>query len=445
MDALGTLSAGTLGYITGGIKGAKRASEVYRSYRNYKNMAPLPSKKNDRGKKRKATFSRTSVKKAKKSSYQKRRSTGNTVVGTAKKTGVVRKLGRKRVVKVSRSLRAKIQKVLDSDKLVGKYLHVKYFDMTPGKPFSGAFDDQQSVEYMGISTQASAVTPGNTNRLLFSPLFVNYAVARLMNPATVSKAAGDPVLFNDQFLTQGVYTKYLDIKTARIKVLKQSATYRVRNNSGRVVTLKFYCVQPKSIDESNGFAGLNPIETWNTGLDIQDDQTTRGENPTGVRTETLFANPKWSSQFKQRYKIEETIVSIEPGKEYNYKVEGPSMEYNYAKFWQNRTFYDQQKFTKQVMVVAYNDITRTDNSLTGRYTDQSVNDPQSILFEQTCYIKFAIPDQTGFVVATSNTGENINLASRRYCFGIDVHQGVQGTGTVQYVTDENPLSLSTIP
>lgn len=444
-DAIGTASAATLGYITGGIKGGARAAQAYRQYSNRKNEMAMASNKRKASvsgmastrrrpeKRRKSVGKGVVVRQKSRGGYN-----GNGVMGASRKTGNVSKKPRGKPVKVSMALRKKILKVLDNDKLVGKYLHVQYFQMTPGKPFSGAFDDQQSTEYCGmITTQGSGPSPAQ-NRLLFSPMWVMYAVGRLINAAIVTKAAGLPISFSE--ITAGNLDeyKYLSPTTARIKVLKQHTIYRLRNNLGRTVTLKVYVLQPKSLDTVVPIVGTNPVDVWNSGMDLQDN-TVKGENPTGCRLETLYANPKWVSQFKHHYKVEETIVNIEAGKEYNFKVDGPSMEYDFAKFWTNNAFIDKQKFTKQVMFVAFNDLVRTSGGTTGRYTDQNVNDPSSILIEQTSYIKYAIPEQVGFVIQpTFILGNNQTLNQKRYCYGIDVHQGVQ-EGVVDYVGDENPI------
>lgn len=456
-DAIGGTSAATLGYILGGIKGAK---EGYLAYRNYKNMAPTPKRKasnqlwtpqSKRTKQSKNPF-RSSGKPRSLFKSSRRRSVmyqpvrGSDAVTAAGKTGTkVRRFGKKKVVKVSAGLRKKIQKVLDTDKVVGKYFHISYYQMTPGKPFSGAFDDQQSVEYFGqVTTNGLTGVAQQDNRLLFSPLWVIHSVARLMNPVGVTKNSGSVLNLKTVTDDNNAQTNnfYLQLKTGRVKVLKQSATYRIRNNSGRSVTLKIYCLQPKTIDLSRT-VGWNPVDAWNSSMDLQDPSATfpggSGENPTGVRLETLYATPKLCSQFKNLYKMDETIVQIDAGKEYNYKVDGPSMEYSYAKFWNDSVFYDKQKFTKQVMIVAYNDLVRTSLGTTGRYTDRSVNDANSIVIEQTSYIKFAIPDQVGLnLLNVIPTGGNVVLQSKRYCYGIDNYQGETQQGVVDYTGDENP-------
>lgn len=430
-------AGGSMALLRQAIKGLGYVKKVYQTARESIDQS-MPSRKRKatqwkRNTKRKQSEPKRMVRKGKGGSP----GNNNSVVSATYKTGNVRKTRRSKSVKVSRSLRKKILKVLDSDKVVGKYLHVSYYQFVPGKPYGGGTEDQQSYEYCGMLTSTGGGVPA-LDRLLFSPMWVMYSVGRLMNATLVTKPQGQPITFTDFTSGNVDEAKHLDIKTARIKVLKQHATYRIRNNTGRNVTLKAFVLQPKSVDQVNT-VGTNPLDVWNSGLDLQDFSTAKGENPTACRIETLYNNPKFVSQFKQHYKIEETIINLEAGKEHNFKVEGPSMEYDFAKFWLNLQFYDKQKFTKQVLFLAHNDLVRTSGGTTGRYTDLALNDSNSIIIEQTAYIKFAIPEQTGFVINPSFIlGQNQTLNQKRYCFGIDVHQGTQ-VGVVDYVGDENPI------
>lgn len=443
-DAMGYSAAGTLGFILGDVPGAFAGVNAYKGMKeagkSFQNMfkrrrssstsgttygTRTPRKKTKFAKKRKTS----------KVAYKKASASGNTFAVASRKTGYVSRYPRK-PVKVSRKLRAKIMKVLESDKLIGRYTHVSYYQLTPGIPYGGGTNDMQSYEYAGMLTTSAS----GSNRLLFSPMYVNYAVSRLMNPAQVTKAMGQPIDYRD-FTTD---KKFLLLERGIIKVLQQSATYRIRNNTGRVVTLKIFCLQPKSRSTINAVVGSTPLDVWNSALDLQDTDTPANpaykfENPLSVRMETLYSNPKQLASFRNFYKVEETIVTLEPGKEYLYKVVGPSMKYDFAKYWTGFNYIDQQKFTKQVMFLAYNDLTRTTTGLSGRYTDHVNGDPSSLVIEQTTYIKFAIPEQVGFGIGdTFILGENQNLNQKRNCFGIDVHQGAQ-TGTVDYVGDENPI------
>lgn len=430
-----TRLAAFLGAANEVVKYGNMVNKVYQTYKQSKEYDDEPMPKRTKRRRKGKGVSK------KKKQYPQRGKPLNSdaSTGAARNIGKVRFSRKRKFVKVSNNLRKKIKLVIESEKLIGKYTHVTYYQFTPGKPFSGAFDDQQTVEYFGLLTRTGAGPSITQNRILFSPMGVLSAVGRLLNPTNVTKAALSVIDYNNI----GTLNGYLNYQTAKIKVLKQTAIYRIRNNTGRSVTLKIYCLTPKTQDMANQEVGINPTDIWNSSLDLQDNNPLTGENPLSVRLETLYANPKMCSGFRQHYKIEETIVNIDAGKEYNYKVDGPSMMYEYAKYWTLSKFYDKQKFTKQVMMVAYNDLVRTTGGTTGRYTDHTVNDASSILVEQSYYIKFAIPDQVGFTMPSSLTsGANQSLTSRRYCFGIDNYQGDQA-GTVEYVGDENPIDEAT--
>lgn len=450
-DIVGGTSAAALGFITNGIKGAKTATELYSLYSKYSNsksddMASKPTKKrSSSGTAKTKRRTEWKVKRVRRNSnYLRKRNDG--VSNTASKMGSKKiRLGKRKLpLKVSSSLRRKIQKVVNADKAKGHYMHISYYSNTPG--VAGPPADQQSFEYMGLITNNGT----DTNRILFSPLGVLASVGRLMNPVQVPASFMNDINLATILAQDTIGTKFIPLRTAKINVVSQSCVYRIRNNTGRTVTMKIYCCEPKTIDYSNT-VGLNPVTVWGTGLNTQDNSLkSTGENPLEVKVETLYSNPRMVQQFRNHYKFTETIVQIEPGKEYNYKVKGPSMMYDFAKYWLDNKFYDKQRFTKQVFFTAYNDLTRTSLGTVGRYTDNTVGDPFSILIEQTYSIKFTVPDQVGFEYIAPATGtppvvtpavtdtQNQVRNQVRTCFGIDNFQGAQA-GIVQYASDQNPI------
>lgn len=439
-DLIGGASAATLGYITGGIKGAKYAAESYRNYA--KTMSPIPRSPPNTPKKRKHSATTKTTKRRATESGTKRRvmrvrrragpisSKLSVVPASLQKGFKARRKGIKKRVKVSRQLRKKILQVLDSDACHGKYIGVHYYAFAPGVPFqSTPVQDQCTFEFAGIP---EAYAPGsNDNRLLFSPQWVRYAVQRLVG----GQASSQTVYWQDND-NNGT----LDAKIARIKVLKQSATYRIRNNTARVVTLRIMCWSPKSVDYTRD-VGTNPYDAWNQALNTQNSIT--GQNPTGTTPFTLYNTPKYLKEMKARYQMDETFVDIPPGMEHVYKVDGPTMEYDFSKYWKDTTFYDMQKFTKQVAFIAYNDLVKTSLGTLGRFTDNTIPSSGSVIVEQTCFLKFAIPEQAGFIWPAGGFGINkgVSLKDKRYVFGIENFQQAQAGG-VQYIEDENPQAFA---
>lgn len=180
-DAIGYSSAGTLGFIVGGVPGAFAGISGYETIKDakYTWQSMRQSGKRRRGStgsvggttfgKRTPKKRRTRLAKKRKVqiaiNYAKGSGSSNNLASASRKIGYVRRYG-KRPVKVSNWLRQKIKKVIETDKLVGRYTHVNYFQLTPGKPFAGGTDDMQSYEYAGILTETAA----HTNRVLYSPI-----------------------------------------------------------------------------------------------------------------------------------------------------------------------------------------------------------------------------------------------------------------------------------
>lgn len=441
-DVIGGASAATLGFISGGIKGAGAAYGLYSNFarRRKEGMAPLPRPASKTSQKRKSTSdpgfktvkrmgigkSRGKVKRV---STARAGNNNQLVKANSEKGYSARKKGLKKPVKVPRKLRKQIKKVLETEAVVGKHLAIHYFAFTPGVPFqTPSPNDENTFEFVGYPGVTGALGSAE-NRLLFSPQYVRYCVSRLCGGL-----AAQQVLNWAQLDTN----ETIDAKIARIRVIKQSATYRLRNNTGRTVTIRIMCWSPKSVDYSNE-VGSNPYDVWTKALN--DQSAPFQQNPTGTTVWTLYNSPKYLQQMKNMYAMDETIVDVPAGKEYIYKVDGPQMEYDFSKYWKDGKFYDMQRFVKQVSFVACNDLTKTSLNKWGRYTDNTIASSGGVVVEQTCYVKFAIPEQVGFKYPTNQeAGVNQSLEMKRYVFGIDNFQGAQ-TGVVSYIGDENPQQL----
>jgi len=441
-DVIGGASAATLGFITGGIKGGKYAYDLYSNFarRRKPRMPAIPRNASQKRKSKEDSGYKTVKKirtksgrgKVKRVSTPQGGNNNNQVVkANVRKGDKVKRKGLKKPVKVPTKLRKQIQKVMENEAIFGKYLSIHYWAITPGVPFqTTSVVDQNSFEYVGYPSQSGATTP--ENRLLFSPQYVRYAVSRLCgNLAAQRTLRWDLTDTND----------CLDAKTCRVKVLKQSATFRMRNNTARTVSMRIMCWSPKSTDYSSD-VGTTPLDIWSKALSDQAGSQGTHENPTITTIFTLYNHPKYASQVRNMYNIEDTIVDIPAGKEYVYKVDGPAMTYDYAKYWKENKFYDMQKFTKQVVITACNDLVKTSLNAFGRYTDMTVASSGGVVIEQTGYIKFSVPEQVGFLKTTPVVGgAPQNLDYRRYAFGIDNFQDTQ-TGAVSYIGDENPQNTA---
>lgn len=410
-----------------GKQAGKLARELYNSMSKRKSVG---ARRSDGGVKRRKVVAQATT---------RRRSdvpkvTNNATTGASRQKGFsARKKGVKKNVKVPPKLRKQVKQILENVAAKGKYMDIRYWSFSPGEPFQGSgLKDNQAIETCG----SVIVDGGNDPRLIFDPLYLRYAVSRLHGTMPAIQNPTKTELLTTYDANQ------LDLGTARINVLKQSMTFRIRNNAPRKATIKIYCLSPKSVNYTDTL-GQNAFTLWNDGMANQNVGPTEERlNPFPTTPFHLHCTPKWCERVKQFYTIDETIVELEAGKEYNYKVDGPNMMYDYSKFFKDSNFYNQQKFTKQVMFVGYLDLVRTNAAApapVGRYTDYATSSPHSILIESTYFVKYQIPEQVGFIYPSSTTSGTLqNRGLVKPAYGIWTWQNIQSGTVNDYINDENP-------
>lgn len=342
---------------------------------------------------------------------------GSNVTATwSKKSGrKVMKEGRpKKKVKVSKSLRGKINKVLEKEAGNGWYKQIQY-----AGPFT-PIDNDQLVFYPSSNGQA------------FTPTDVLQAAGVLFNGYNPAGPIGN-------FTTTGFVAP-----TFKVTVIDSSAVYRFKNNTARTLTLKVWDVSPKSANTDS--LGLTPIEQWNANLAAERpdflDATNSGVNPLSNLSSTLTMHPQSSPSFMKAFSVDETVVTLEAGKEYNHKLSGPKAKvYDYSKFIVNGTMSDYQKMNKYTFCAVYVDLATTDpGTLVGRWTDITATDGFGLLCEATHFYRLSLPEQAGLVIPTLPVaGSSIGLTNRKSnVSAIKVFNTVQGAVPVVVVQDEQP-------
>lgn len=431
-DIVGTVSAGTLGYITGNMKGARRAVALYQNYSNMPKSQTNRGRSTSRGrvtKRRRVTSTSTvrggrdvsmsrassrrrSVSVARSvSAARSANSDGNNVVApiSKKKGNKVARKGIKKKLKVPNELRKQIKAVVNTtNKAIGRYTDIKYYKITPS--------DSQVVQMMGVATQGGFYN-------LFDPAYILYVASTLFNGAPVQNAptTASPQLFSPRTLT--------------VEVLKQSVTYRMKNNTQRTLTVKVWDISPKSRQFANGF---DPYAYWQTTFSTEAANSPHNPNKYSITPETLYANPKMSEAWRQMFQMDEVIFELEPGKEAYHKVVGPNMLYDFQKFWDSASFSNQQKFIKHTMICVYTDIINTTLGSVGRFTDIVSAEPYDLLIEQTMFTKIAVPEQAGFTWPAVTPTTGVAALDKRYSvYALQNWAGAQ-SGLVQGVSDENP-------
>lgn len=354
-------------------------------------------------------------------------SSSNVVAGASRKRGrSVKKEAIKKKVKVSKKFKKKVAEALEGERGTG------YLVERTVSNIQIPVDNKQAVfQPYGGRTIDGVSYP------FFNPSHVNYVASVLWKKKVQSLSTGsfDPDMFY--------------IKNLKIEVCSQYYIHKLKNNTARTMEIRIYDVSPKMTQEINS-SNVNfytALDHWIQAFAIGSPSggagtitQTSNENPGNTQYNTIGAKPSESLTFRSQYSCDETIIKLEPGKEYYHKVQGPSnYTYDYNKFWKQDNFRPIQKFCKTSLICFNTDLTATDLSNVGRYTDILPNQGFGLLCETEVYTKVRCPNKSGFVTPAGALGAGVvqELGQTGYCFIRKNWYGEQG-GAIQMVTDENP-------
>lgn len=430
-DVIGSTSAATLGYITGGIKGAKRAAELYQNYAMAKKKS-IGARRSDGGLKRKAGSDDTWKTVKKRRTVRGSRVVTQRSQGTNKMQVEVRKRGTsvhrkavRKTIPVSRTFRKKVKHALQSVYAVGRYT-----DVHTGGTFP--IDNKQKNVLLGYTSQGKAS--------FFSPSWVLSQCSVLFNGKTAVQSNSATDNFN------------FDFRTFKVNVQKSWVKVKFKNNSARTMYVSVYACSPKHMNYGDGFDAL---EYWTTSM-IQD-RTANGLagnliNVESATPETLYTSPNSSPKWSQMFGADKTYVVLEPGKEYHYYLPGPSnYEYDFAKYVSGQSsptiFNNMQKMLKMIMVSFYCDLAYTNPvnpgaGKIGRFTTMDdANRNYGLVWEITQHARFSVPEQAGLKFQTLSAGTVVthSLNKRIDCYVYKNWADIsQGDDTIHNIDDENP-------
>lgn len=404
----GRIAAATLGYIVGDVPGAYAASELYGRYSKYRgNSYPksmkrkFPVKPNvprkrfsfQQLKNKGLITSRRPAKwyrlhklsrpgsrpKAKAVKAMRRKQTSrsqNVSVGLRKKSfRTLHKDHGLSKVKVSSALRKKVQKVIQGNDPKG---YAQYIQCAKASSPAGS-NQQFAGTILGRSVDG---VQGN----LFTPTQVNCAASVMWHKRTPSQT----ITYADADMFPWTQTK--------IKVLKQWATVKWRNNGQRTCIINMYA----GINKTNRAAGSNLYNEW---VGAMTEDATANVNVINNDPTTLYATPFLNKSVNNNWKIEQTKIYLKPGEEYTYSIEGPSKLYDYRKFWQGTTQWPFTKGSVSLMYTMYQDL--VGDSVTSTNASRLANSANSgygCIYEVNEYYQIEMPDQTGVLWATAGSG-----------------------------------------
>lgn len=445
-DIVGYPSAAALGYIHGGVYGAKNAINAYKLLsKNKQSMAPVKRKNHGnhrRGSKRVRTQS-TIGSSGSLSLYPRRGSVSSSlsVRSSSTRAGsqrMMRQTGvgsrapyvsrtrftksvsfahKKKTQKLPKGFAKKVALALKKNAPKGIYTEVVQDTIFNG---TDNVQNPQAIPYV-LTTTIGAIT---TEGLLFDPTQVLYAASALFNGFGSVAKAKNPT-------AAGLF----DYENIVIDVLSASADIVMHNNSQRTYILDIYDCAVKipgnypnvrtdwvSAMSQDAVAGINPFST----------------NPTN-----MYQSPNMSPQFKQYYKTGVEHIVLEPGQVHTVTVPGPKMmKYDFAKFWKEGVFINQQKMVRKPLIIAKLDVigARTaisTPSTTGRLKEVGISGVNGLLIETKVNYKLSMPEQTGFIYpASTAAGLKQPLTFRHMAYAIINFNDPQDEGDVEVRIDE---------
>jgi len=448
---LSQIGGAVLGYIHGNARGAymgyKFGGKAYdwtnkrqKVSQTASNMPPVRSRSRGRTNQRSSSTLRSGTKSmsvdAKRSRMRSRSivrgvqrmpNPGSLKTKGVRKGKAVKKEGRKKPVKVGKEFRKKVKAVLTSRGPIGKHREIVLQSIV--KPV-----DNKQVQAI-ISPRSFDGVAG----WQFSPTYIAYCYSLLYNKGAYPASPYDNIN-HDAILG---YEPNMEIH-----VKEQFYVVRMKNNSARTYTIKLWDISPKSVQQLS-YNTLQYMEaeltrTAPSGAPGTNNQEGR-ENPQNVSRTTIGFKPTMITSFNKNFALDETIITLEPGKEYTHKVMGPKDKiYKYNGYYVNGIYRNGQKFVKQTIINLYTDLVGTSLGLNGRFTDIVSADPFGVICETTHYTTIKCPDQTGFQNPNPVVfGTVQNLTQVGYCYAIKNWGDIEQSGTVIDVEDENPQAPAT--
>lgn len=456
-DLIGDSSAMALGYIMGDVKGAYTAHKLYGKY---KKMYGDKKRKYSSDSTGSATSGRTRKFNTNRSvMFERRPSTSSTIsAGSARSSSrrssvslrssrsdrsvasrgsnfSAAKKGKKRVkslhkgtgnkkVKVSKKLRAKVKKVIEGNDPKGYYQSVNTGILSkPG-------DSYQSVSVVG------AQTFDTFNGLFFSPTQINNAASILWNRKTPNW--GSSTNYND--------SSNFNWNNARINVIKQWATIKMKNNSQRNYSVAIWtCVNKVKR------VAVDPLTEWQSAI-TEDIAANVSQAP--MTSSILYNTPYLSKSWSNNWSAEVKKIFLKPGEEYVHTISGPSKLYDFRKYWAGSTAYTMLKGDVGLMMISQLDLCGCATSGYGRAAEAG-GQGYGVVYETNYYCKLEVPEQAGIAWLTTPTGVTAseplpatgtvtNLGEKSDRYYIDVYRPTLAGNQVN-INIENPISSITNP
>jgi len=373
--------------------------------------------------------------------------------------------GKKRKVHVSKKLRDKISKVIESKKMYGQYITTRqatigmirsaastnsYGTLTVG-PYTSATMFTRCGKTTGLGSLRNWFAGGVHNETIaagadwnfFSPLKVMDAASILWNNKAM---AADYTLQTGNFLLPFNRSTGALITTAtpaapdsqgnKIHIINSWVKFELKNNSHRLLTVEIYnCVsKTKSPTET-------PLETfYNIAGNMEENGATGRAIRIAYPTDAVdyiindpAIQPAIFPAFNASWKYEKMTLTIAPGETHTHYIKGPkNVTYDYDRMYidgNDKTGYF-NKHTMCVMMAVKPDMVYASAGAgaagatgSGRFIygnsayDAKVLNPLSVEYSEV--FKLSMPETAGFIqhAVTNGAAQGLNLRRDCYAFG----------------------------
>jgi len=216
-----------------------------------------------------------------------------------------------------------------------------------------------------------------------------------------------------------------------ITVNKQWWTFKLRNNSARIASIRVYKCAPKNVSMI-----ANAYNAWRDGLTRMQAE---GELVNTVPVNQLHTGPSFSNQFSSTWKTETIEIQLNPGQAYTFSVNGPSMTYRGQDFYDNATYRVIQKQDIQLIWVSNVDLIGSETAgAAGNfgYVGNAFNESgqERVVVDSQYYCSMNMPEKVGGILTPVAIGlpqlfQNTNRVRRKVAddfltktFGTNAHR-----------------------
>lgn len=401
-DAVGTISAGTLGYIFGGYRSANRAVFAYNSLRN---MPPI---------KRKLT---TNIKGA----ATKRRKVANKTrkprqgmlvrirAASRKRSRTSRRQGKGVLSrKASSAVRRIATKVLHGELPKGKYVkNVTYLAPTS----TGASNGEVQTVYDSFTFAGSA--------LVDSTMAIG-TYYKIMDAISILWSAKAATFINNDTGNESAANMI-------VPDVRHTGTYEFVNNTHGTEVLRIYECCTKEDTDNGVYTNYNSMTTNQKG------GTVRGKTYLGVV-------PEMFPQFKDQYNFKVKEIRLAPGKrvKLSHSVSIPHLKFDqWMKIGTTTPFLYRKNFTKEILIIGYSAVT-TGYPIAGAFTATVNHLPTGLGFGVGVQMTDVITTRCPENITTVNNDDNA-VCIFNY-FDKDLDTTVQDTIMCPSITEVVPYS-----